>query len=410
MPNVFTQPLRRISRLLLASYVLDWITVVAFFGLAGGFHYIDGIGSRHAFSLQDPSISFPYTEDLISNAMLYVASVVLPAIIIAAICLIAVPFPGSPSAKRLAKGALWRRRVWELNAGWLGLGLAALGAIAITNGLKVATGKPRPHLLAVCDPDLSPEAIARWRVGGLGTSLDSATPIIVTWRICKNTNKGEMENAFSSWPSGHASTSWSGLLYLTMWFCAKFGLRIPSMWSLLFSSQSQHNSNDLSSQRERNSALRNQAAAPPAYLFLFAALPIGTAFYISLSRYFDYRHHGFDIISGAVLGIFCAWIAFHMYQMPIQLGEGWAWAPRRRGAAFGAPVGFNGYGRSDDGPTREVSGRRDGAVDEMRGSEHENSEGIRMGKLNHDIESQEGGQSHSQSNGVSQSSRQHERV
>ena len=320
---------RRQSKRVVCSYILDWLTVVVFLALAGGFHYIDGTGSRHAFSLQDPSISYPHTQDLVSNPVLYVASVVLPGILMALICLIFVP--SISAARSIPRGAMWKRKLWEWHAAWLGLAISAMGAIAITNGLKVLAGKPRPHLLDVCNPDLSPESIARWRVGGLGTDLNSAVPIVVTWQICQNTNSSEMKNAFASWPSGHASTSWSGLFYFSLFLCAKFGVKIPFLRMPSTDTQS------------RGPHSRSQGAAPPAYLVLLAFVPIGAAFFISISRWFDYRHHGLDIFSGAVLGIFTAWISFHLYQEPISIGDGWAWGPRSRRYAFGIPVGRSSY-------------------------------------------------------------------
>lgn len=298
--------------------------------LAGGFHFIDGEGSRHAFSLQDPSISYPLKPDLVSNAVLYVASVVIPAILMALICLIIVP--SISDARSFPKGTLWKRKLWEWHSAWLGLALSTLGAIAITSGLKVLAGKPRPHLLNVCDPDLSPESIARWRVGGLGTDLNSSVPIMVTFHICRNTDASQIKNAFASWPSGHSSTSWSGLFYFTLFICAKFGLRIPFLRTPATTGSP-----------SRGPEPRSQAAAPPAYLILLAWIPVGGALFISISRWFDYRHHGIDIFSGAALGIFCAWISFHFYQEPLSIGDGWAWGPRSRRFAFGMPVGYSSY-------------------------------------------------------------------
>ncbi|ETN45316.1 uncharacterized protein HMPREF1541_09147 [Cyphellophora europaea CBS 101466] len=349
--NTLTTSARRFSKRVLWSYFGDWIVMAVILGLAIGFHNIDGAGSRHAFALQDPSISYPHTEDLISNPVLYVTSVVIPGVLIASICLVFVP--GITATRSMAAGPLWQRKLWEVHAAWLGLALACLSAIAITNGLKPLAGRPRPHLLAVCDPDLSTEAIDRWRVGGLGTDLNSAVPIVVSWHICRNTDASEMRNAFASFPSGHASTSWSGLLYLSLFLCAKFGIKIPVLRVPAISSQS------------RVPTPRNQGAAPPAYLILLAFVPIGVAFFISVSRWFDYRHHGFDIISGAILGVFTAWISFHLYQEPISTGDGWAWASRSRRHAFGLPVGStsdaednvwdeSSPSRSKDGPSTDV--------------------------------------------------------
>jgi hypothetical protein len=154
---------------------------------------------------------------------------------------------------------------------------------------------------------------------------------MVTWQICTTTDASQLKNAFASWPSGHSSTSWSGLLYLTLFFCAKFGVKLPALRTP---------SRDLPN---RGVPLRNQGAAPPAYLVLLASVPVGAAFFISISRWFDYRHHGLDIFSGAVLGIICAWISFRLYQEPISAGDGWAWSARSRSSAFGLLAGRPSY-------------------------------------------------------------------
>jgi membrane-associated phospholipid phosphatase len=237
----------------------------------------------------------------------------------------------------------------------MGLGVALSAAFIITEGLKDLAGKPRPFLLAVCDPDLSPESIRKHQVGGLGISLDSAVPIVVDWHICRQSDQGKLRNAFASWPSGHSSFSWAGMLYLSLFICAKFAVQIPY---LLPGSDSQryistfdedHHGDDefpkesesrFSSQRHPP---RNQAAAPPVHLLIIAFIPIATALFISTSRWFDYRHHGFDIISGSLLGILTAWLGFRWYHLPLQGGSGWAWGARSRDRAFWLGIGRPGY-------------------------------------------------------------------
>lgn len=236
----------------------------------------------------------------------------------------------------------------------MGLGVALSSAFFITEGLKDLAGKPRPFLLAVCDPDLSPEAIQRFRVGGLGTSLDSATPIVVNSGICRQTDQGKLRNAFASWPSGHSSFSWAGLLYLSLFICAKFAVQIPFLLPHSHSHRSESMidqrepddddlGKDVAGQRRARHPPRNQAAGPPIYLLIVAFVPIATAMFISISRWFDYRHDGFDIISGSLLGMFTAWFGFRWYHLPIQGGSGWAWGARSRDRAFWLGVGRVGY-------------------------------------------------------------------
>ena len=89
--------------------------------------------------------------------------------------------------------------------------------------------------------------------------------------------------------------------------------------------------------------LRNQAAAPPTYLLVIALIPLGVAIYISSTRYSDFRHQGFDILFGSILGFAAAWFAFRWYHLPIRQGAGWSWGARSRERAFGVGVGVNGY-------------------------------------------------------------------
>lgn len=91
---------------------------------------------------------------------------------------------------------------------------------------------------------------------------------------------------------------------------------------------------------------RDEAAAPPLWLVCLAYIPIGGAIYISASRFFDFRHHGFDILSGSFIGIVIAILAFRFYHVPLGHGAGYAWAPRSRAKAFGVGVGT--YGWVDD--------------------------------------------------------------
>lgn len=277
-------------------------------------------------------------------------SLVAPAVITAVISLLFVP--GRTGQRSTSKALVWRRKIWEWNAAWMGLGVALAGAFMITQGLKDLAGKPRPHLLAVCDPDTSPEAINRYRVGGLGLSLDSATPIVVDWHICRTSDHSTLVDAFASWPSGHASFSWAGMLYLTFFICAKFAVRIPFLppSSLSRDHVSTFDEEDQPSLKTRGSQPdpssreapippRNDAAAPPIYLLIIAFVPIGVAFFISLSRWFDYFHDGFDIISGSLIGIGTAWLGFRWYHLPIRRGSGWAWGARSRSTAFWLGIG-----------------------------------------------------------------------
>lgn len=99
----------------------------------------------------------------------------------------------------------------------------------------------------------------------------------------------------------------------------------------------------LSAYNTRLSSARRQAAAPPLYLLAFAAAPSCVAVFIASSRWFDFRHHGFDILFGFLIGTVCAVCAFRWYHLPVSRGAGWAWGPRCADKAWWAGVGSFSY-------------------------------------------------------------------
>jgi membrane-associated phospholipid phosphatase len=219
----------------LISYIIDWVFIVYVYihtyqlltstlpirynvlthksrgiALIGyGFHKVTP--NHHPFSLTDPSISFPYTtHETVSTAVLVVASLIAPAVIIVLVTLVFIPGSAVPGGRSLRSLSTWKYKVWEWNAGWLGLALAVAGAFMATEGLKDLYGKPRPDMLARCDPDLSD--IGAYVVGGLGGRLDGA-PRLVGWEICRNKGKMLVIDGFVSFPSGHSSCELLFLFY-----------------------------------------------------------------------------------------------------------------------------------------------------------------------------------------------------
>jgi membrane-associated phospholipid phosphatase len=350
-------------------------------------------GNHHVFSLSDPAISFPNKPDTVPVSALLIVSIIAPAAIIFLVSLVFVP--GRTAVRGTSPALKWRRKFWEWNTGWMGLGISAAGAFMVTEALKDLLGKPRPDLLARCDPDVN--LINQYAVSGLGAALENA-PIMVDYRICRNQAKFVTNDGFAAWPSGHASFSWAGLLYLTLFLCAKFAISIPYLAPRTYSRDHnpasfeihhQHRTGEADHHRE-DIPLRNQAAAPPVYLLILAFVPIGAAFFITVSRWSDYRHAGFDIISGAVVGIFFAWFGFRWYHLPIRTGAGWSWGARSRERAFytglGVPnyVGDEGWSSAkaaaayradlEQGENVLGSGHQDRPADEMAGEGEQNRE------------------------------------
>ena len=126
-----------------------------------------------------------------------------PAILIFLISWIIVPASASLNGNGKPPVAQYiRRKFWEWNAGWMGLALAIASAWTATQGLKVLVGKPRPDLLARCNPDLS--RIAEFTIGGLGDQVRGAATL-VSWGICRDQSNSLRIDGFASFPSGHSS-------------------------------------------------------------------------------------------------------------------------------------------------------------------------------------------------------------
>lgn len=168
-----------------------------------GYGFYKTTPNHHPFSLADPTISFPYTEnETVTTKTLVLVSIFAPAVLILLGVWAIVPGTAAPAGARPSTSQVLRRKFWEWNAGWMGLAVALAGVWMSTQGLKDLIGKPRPDLLARCDPDVS--KVADYVVGGLGSSLRGA-PVLVTWDICRVKSSRVKIDGFSSFPSGHAS-------------------------------------------------------------------------------------------------------------------------------------------------------------------------------------------------------------
>lgn len=196
-----------ISRVVL-SYVFDWIIIVVFIAVAGAFSLIAPV--RSEFSLTDKSISFPYRPDTISIPVLFIVAVLVPAIIIAAVCAALVRLPTRPGPEP-SRSSIWKRKLWEAHASWLGLALSLTLSLLLTQTMKNMFGKHRPDFLSRCNPDLS--LISTYTVGGFVSEALEGTSQLVSWQICQSKDgggvgKSEFLDGFRSFPSGHCTSAY----------------------------------------------------------------------------------------------------------------------------------------------------------------------------------------------------------
>ena len=204
----------RPSARLVASYIFDWIVIIAIAAVAAGWEYVEPF--RRPFSPVDLNISYPYqTSEMIPTWLLVVVSLLAPAGIIMVVCLIFVP---GPTAERgTPKALIWRRKLWEWNTGWMGLALSLATAFLITQGMKNLFGKPRPDLLSRCKPDLN--RIADFAVNPVVGDIFDPAWVLVTSGICTQTDNDRLKDGFKSFPSGHSSCKPFFAPLLLMNFC-----------------------------------------------------------------------------------------------------------------------------------------------------------------------------------------------
>ena len=309
-------------------------------------------------------------------------STIIPAILTAFIALVFTP--KLPTARKTLSLRTWKYKLWEWNTAWMGLGLGLATTFLFVEGLKNLIGKPRPDLLSRCDLDLA--TVQQYAVGGEGSQLN-LRDLLVSYTACRQPDRSKLDAGFLSFPSGHAScthlqplrlrlfsadhistVSWAGMSYLALFLCSKFSISIPYLLPYPYRAQKASAAVDPSTQdplmagdNSDQSAtsytpvpLRDQAAAPPAYLFILPLIPIALATYVAGTRYSDFRHHGFDILFGATMGTVISWTSFRIYHMPIRRGAGWSWGPRSASRAFGTRFGNQGYVNERIAETRDL--------------------------------------------------------
>merc|ERR1712000_35701 len=349
------------------SYALDWVILIALGIVSLVLGKIEP--NKRPFSLNDPNISFPHAEtETVPLWLLGILCAVVPIAVILVVSLIFVP--GATVPPNTPQVLVWKRKLWELHVGWLGLGLALVSATFFTQGMKNLFGKPRPDLLSRCQPDIDN---AQDHVAG-GFTGENPLGLLYYASICTQTDSDLLDDGFRSYPSGHSSGAAAGLTYLSLFLASKFAVTIPFVlrnigstptafpsrmeastadanWDDGSAASSPLNAKSAPENARHNAKLtsiRRQAAAPPIYLLAITLAPFCLSIFMASSRWYDFRHHGFDILFGFIMGFITAVYSFRYYHLPIQEGAGWAWGPRSSDRAFWAGVGHLGYSSEVD--------------------------------------------------------------
>jgi len=208
------------------SYIIDWIVNIVLFLIVQGVTYFMSPLIRY-LPPNDASVMYPVKPDIVSNLLLFVLAMFLPLLVIFLM-------------------QIKRRSAHDLHHAILTLVITILLANTVTSALKHSAGRYRPN-----------------------------------WIAAQNGNEGHM-----SFPFGHSSTSFAGMLFLVLYLHGKF--RIYS---------------------EENSASFSKS--------ILLTSPLAIAFFIAISRAIDYHHNFSDIIAGALIGLGVAYYAYFLYYPPL---------------------------------------------------------------------------------------------
>ncbi|MCJ1303225.1 hypothetical protein MMC08_006033 [Hypocenomyce scalaris] len=137
-----------------------------------------------------------------------------------------------------------------------------------------------------------------------------------------NTDHGILKDGFKSFTSGHSSTSFAGLFFLSLYLAGKLHI------------------------------LDNRGESWKSLVGLF---PILDAALVAISRIEDACYHPFDVLFGSLLGTFVAWYAYRQYFPP--LSESW-----RNGRAY--PIHC--WTREPIDPNGDAGTLRDRGVEPLR--------------------------------------------
>ncbi|KAJ2762085.1 hypothetical protein IWQ57_005882, partial [Coemansia nantahalensis] len=244
------RPLHPRKKRLLLSYLPDYAVLVVMAVLWGTISLIHPF--HREFSLTDKSIQYTHHADSVP----FYAAVLLAFVF--------------PLATIVAWTGLLRRSFHDMNAGVLGLCMALVLNMMVTNTVKNLAGRLRPDFIARCD--LDPTVVKEPVIG------------LLTSEVCRQTDTKLLLDGMRSFPSGHASFSFAGLGFISLWLGGH--LNIGDCRGRTYKS------------------------------FVMLA-PLLAALLVGVSRTKDYRHHWQDVLAGALLGMAMAWSAYlHYYPSP----------------------------------------------------------------------------------------------
>ncbi|ETR97462.1 PAP2 superfamily protein [Trichoderma reesei RUT C-30] len=166
----------------------------------------------------------------------------------------------------IAYNTITRASTHKHEATYLSLAISIVLASFLTDVVKNAVGRPRPDLLARCQPH-----------------ADTKPNVLVDISVCTASDGHVLQDGWRSFPSGHSSFSFAGLGFLSLFLAGQL-----------------HVFNYPSGGRDLSRAL-------------LCLAPLLGAALIAISRCEDYRHDVYDVCIGSALGMTVAYWSYRRH-------------------------------------------------------------------------------------------------
>ncbi|KAK3955570.1 phosphatidic acid phosphatase type 2/haloperoxidase [Pseudoneurospora amorphoporcata] len=260
-----------VSRWWMRSYTSDW---VAFSLLLVGYILIAAFVEpfHRLFTINDIRISFPHAEvERVPVSHLFAYALFLPLGLLL-----------------LTNSLLLRspRHIHHLSI--LGFLTSIILTTFLTDLIKNMVGRPRPDLIARCQP-----------------RPDTPPNKLVGVEVCTQTDHHTLHDGWRSFPSGHSSFAFAGLGYLALFWCGQFRA---------FSSSSPAGTG-VTDGMEKVLVKRDLLKA------LLCLSPLLGALMIAISRCMDYRHDVEDVCVGSVMGWVITYWSYRRYWPRLSSGR-----------------------------------------------------------------------------------------
>ncbi|CAJ0633467.1 9639_t:CDS:2 [Entrophospora sp. SA101] len=201
------------------------------------------------FSLEDKSIQYTYAER--ERVPMQLAALIVMV---------------GPLATMTFIALVIKRSMHDWHHSCLGFALSMTMTLIVTEIIKNTSGRPRPDFIDRCQP--------------IPGAVDSPVYGLSNSSICTQQDPVIIRDGFKSLVSGHASTSFAGMGYLSLYLAGKLHVFDRKGYT---------------------------------YKSFTVVTPLIIAVFICISRTQDYRHHWQDVLAGSALGFVLAIFSYYQY-------------------------------------------------------------------------------------------------